>query len=72
MLSSLYTKLLKSKTIKLRLCKRVSTFLVKKDLIPAFWLHKPKIEAPVNLTGAGKMLAVNINGVQALAILDTF
>ena len=45
--------------------------LVKKNLIPAFWLHKPKIEAPVNLTGAGKMLAVNINGVPASAILDT-
>ena len=40
-------------------------------MIPAFWLHKPKIEAPVRLSGTGKMLAVNINGIQASAILDT-
>ena len=70
-LKSLYTKLLKSITISLRLCKRVSTMLIKKQIIPDFWLHKPKIEAPVRLSGAGKMLAVNINGIQASAILDT-
>ena len=71
LLSSLYTKLLRSVPIKLRLCKRVSTFLAKKDLIPTSWLCKPSVEVPVNLTGKGPMLAIHINGVQASAILDT-
>ena len=63
LLSSLYTKLLCSVPIKLRLCKRVSTFMAKKDLIPTSWLCKPSVEVPVNLTGKGPMLAIHINGV---------
>ena len=63
--------MLRSIPIKLRLCKRVSTFLAKKDLIPTSWLCKPSVEVSVNLTGKGPMLAIHINGVQASAILDT-
>ena len=70
-LKSLYKKLLKSVTISIRLCKRVLTFLIKNGIISENFANKPKLEASVQFSGAGKMLAVKINGIKTHAILDT-
>ena len=70
-LKLLYKKLLKSVTICLKHCKRVSTLLIKHKIVCKYWLHKQKLKAPVQFSGAGKMLAVKINGIKTHAILDT-
>ena len=49
-LKLLYKKLLKSVTICLKHCKRVSTLLIKHKIVPKYWLHKQKLEAPVQIT----------------------
>ena len=67
----LYNKLVKSVNIRLKHCKRVSTLLLKHNLVPKFWLHKPKIQTKVNFVQGGKMLAVSINKIKSNAILDT-
>ena len=67
----MYKKLLKSVTICLKHCKRVSTLLIKHNIVSRHWLHKEKLEAPVYFSDSGKMLAVTINGIKTNAILDT-
>ena len=45
--------------------------LAKNKMVADSWSHKPVVEAPVRFSGAGKMLAVNINGIRASVILYT-